>query len=194
MRTSRGDSYGSCSSLRLRRRVGVGVPALVGLPGSVLVAASPQSPAIPVRLVAAGLWDHGSAELPQQLRNGDGDQAGFAGVCVAGALAGGCDGEEGVGEQGDRGPAVPGGPGGDLAAVEPGGLLRELVILLDSPPRDRYRDEPGQRDRVRGPAQEVADGPGVTGPAQEQDGVPVIWPVGGDDGHAVLLLRRHRYT
>ena len=28
---------------------------------------------------------------------------------------------------------MPGGPGGDLAAVEPGDLFRELVILLDVP-------------------------------------------------------------
>ena len=33
--------YGSCRSLRLWQRVGVGVPALVGLLGAILVAASP---------------------------------------------------------------------------------------------------------------------------------------------------------
>jgi hypothetical protein len=50
---------------------------------------------------------------------------------------------------------------------------------LDFPPGDRYGDQPGQRDRVPGPAQEVADGAGVAVPAQEQDGVPVVMSFGG---------------
>ena len=77
-----------------------------------------------MRLVAAGRGDDGSAELPEQFGDGDGDQPEFAGAAVAGALPGGGDGEEGAGEQADRGPAVPGGPGGDLAAVQPADLLR----------------------------------------------------------------------
>jgi hypothetical protein len=48
---------------RLRHFVGVGVPALVGLAGVVLVAASPESPCVAVRLVAAGPGDDGAAEL-----------------------------------------------------------------------------------------------------------------------------------
>jgi hypothetical protein len=108
----------------LRQLVGVGLPALVGLPGTVLVAAAPERPGGAVWLVAAGRGDDGPPELSQQFGDGDGDQPEFAGAAVAGALAGGGDGEEGVGEQADRGPAVPGGPGGDLAAVQPGDLLR----------------------------------------------------------------------
>ena len=115
--------YGSCRSLLLRRSVGVGVPAPVGLLGLVLMPAAPQRPGLAVRLIAAGLGDHGSAELSEQFRDGDGDQPECARVPVAGALPGGGDGEEGVGEQADRGPAVPGGPGGDLAAVEAGHLF-----------------------------------------------------------------------
>jgi len=69
--------------------------------------------------------------MPEQFRDGDGDQPEFAGAAVAGPLQGAGHGEEGVGEQADRGPAVPGGPGGDLAFVEPGDLLGELVIFLD---------------------------------------------------------------
>jgi hypothetical protein len=72
--------------------------------------------------------------MSEQFRDGDGDQPEFAGAAVAGPLRGGGHGEEGVGEQADRSPAVPGGPGGDLACVEPGDLLRELVILLSQPP------------------------------------------------------------
>ena len=110
------------------------MPALVGLLGLVLVAAPPCEPGAAVGPVAAGFGDDGSAELSEQLRDGDGDQAGKAVGCVAGALPGGGDGEEGVGEQADRCPAVPGGPGGDLAAVELGDLLGLLVIFLSQPP------------------------------------------------------------
>ena len=90
-------------------------------------------------LVAAGVGDDGSAELPEQLGDGDGDELEDAGAAVEGALAGGGDGEEGVGEQADRGPAVPGCPGGDLAAVQPADLLRLLVIFRFSIWRRRRR-------------------------------------------------------
>src|SRR5579872_566364 len=121
-------TYGSCRSLSWQL-VGVGVPALVGLLGLVLVASSPQRPGDAVRLVAARLGDDDPAKLSEQLRNGNGDQAGCCGADVAGALQGG-HGEESAGEQADRGPAVPGGPGGDLAAVQPADLLSQLVILF----------------------------------------------------------------
>src|SRR5262249_59054836 len=99
--------------------------------GAVLVAASPQRPGVAVRLVAAWLGDDGAAQLPEQLRHGDGDQVEDAGAAVRGALAGGGHGEERAGEQAERGPAVPGGPGGDLAAVQAADLLGYLVIFLD---------------------------------------------------------------
>jgi len=83
-----------------------------------------------VALVAAGAGDDGAAELSEQLGDGDGDQLKESGVGVAGALAGGGDGEERGGEEADRGPAVPGGPGGDLPGVQPGDLLRNLVIFF----------------------------------------------------------------
>ena len=62
------------------------MPALVGLAGAVLVAASPQRPGVAVRLVAAGFGDDGAAELSQQLRYGDGDQFEDAGAAVRDAL------------------------------------------------------------------------------------------------------------
>jgi hypothetical protein len=49
------------------------------------------------------------------------------------ALHGDGDGEVDVGEQADRGPAVPGPPADDLPGVQPGGLLGELVIFLNQP-------------------------------------------------------------
>ena len=42
----------------------------------------------------------------------------------------GGDGEEGVGEQGEGGPAVPGGPGTDLVLVQTGESFAGLEILL----------------------------------------------------------------
>jgi hypothetical protein len=111
-------------------------------------------------------------ELPEQLGDGDGDEPGDAGAASEGALAGGGDGE-GVAEQADRGPAVPGCPGGDLAAVQPADLLRLLVIFLGSPSGDGGGDQLSERDRGRAPAQEVADGAGVAVPPEQQEGVPV---------------------
>jgi hypothetical protein len=99
------------------------MPSLVGLLGAVLVAASPQRPGVTVRLVAAGFGDDGAAELPEQFGHGDGDQVEHARADVPGTLPGSGHGEERAGEQADRGPAVPGGPGGDLAAVQPADLL-----------------------------------------------------------------------
>jgi hypothetical protein len=101
-----------------------------------------------VGLVAAGVGDDGAVELPEQLGDGDGDEPEDVGAAVEGALAG--DGDEGVGEQADRGPAVPGGLGGDLAAVQAADLLRLLVIFLDSPPGGRDGDQLRERDRGRG--------------------------------------------
>jgi site-specific DNA recombinase len=54
---------------------------------------------------------------------------------------------------------------------------------LDSPPGDGHGDQLRQRDRVRGPAQEVADGAGVAVPAQEQCRVPGLVSFGGVAGH-----------
>ena len=47
------------------------------------------------------------------------------------------------------------------------------------PAGDGYRDQPGERDRVRAPAQVVADGAGVAVPSQEQEGVPAVVALGG---------------
>ena len=64
---------------------------------------------------------------------------------------------------------------------------------LDSPPGDGDLDQLRQRDRVRAPAQVVADGAGVAVPAEQQEGVPVVLAVGGvvgrdlDHGPVVVL-------
>jgi site-specific DNA recombinase len=59
---------------------------------------------------------------------------------------------------------------------------------LDLPAGDGHCDQLGQRDRVRAPAQVVADGAGVAVPAQQQHAVPVAVSVGG----VVGLGRDHR--
>jgi hypothetical protein len=56
---------------------GVGVPALAGLAGAVLVAASPGGPVQPVGPVPPGRRDDGAAQERQQLRDGDRDQSGI---------------------------------------------------------------------------------------------------------------------
>lgn len=137
-------------------------------------------------LVAPGFGDDGAAEQPEQFGDADGDEFEGAGVAVELALEGRGDGEERGGGQAEGGPPVPGGPGGDLPGVQSGDLLGYLVILLDFPARDGHPDQGGQRGGLRGPAEVVADGPGVAVPAQEQDGVPGVVSVGGvvgDDFH-----------
>jgi hypothetical protein len=89
----------------------------------------------PVSPVAPGWRDDGVAQEPQQLRNGDRDQPGvqvWAGLLLA--LDGDGDGEVDVGEQADRGPAVPGFPADDLPGVQADGLLGKLVIFFNQPP------------------------------------------------------------
>ena len=86
----------------------------------------------PVGLVSPGWRDDGVAQEPQQFGNGDGDQSGVqarAGVVLA--LHGGGDGEVDVGQQADRGPAVPGLPADDLPGVQAGDLLGKLMIFLE---------------------------------------------------------------
>ena len=70
-----------------------------------------------------------------------------AGVLLALQGDGDGDGEIDVGDQADRGPAVPGPPADHLSGVQADGLLAELVILFNPPPGHRDGDQPGQRDR-----------------------------------------------
>lgn len=139
--------------------------------------------------VAAGFGDDGAAELSQQLRDGDGDQPEDAGVFVAGPLEGGGHSEEDIGEQADRGPAVPGGPGGDLAAVQPADLLGLLVVFLYFPSGDRDGYQLRQRDRARAPAQVIADGAGVAVPPEQQERVPVVLAAGVSSGRIPVMAQ-----
>jgi hypothetical protein len=62
------------------------------------------------------------------------------------------NGEVDLGEQADRGPAVPGLPADDLPGVQAGHLLAELVISFDFPSGRCDGGQPGQRDRPGRPA------------------------------------------
>ena len=63
--------------------------------------------------------------------------------------AGGChDGQEGVGEQGEGGPAVPGGPASDLVLVQGGEFLAGLEAFLDAPASAGDGDQSRQWDRL----------------------------------------------
>lgn len=90
-------SYGSCTSLSSGDGVGVCVPALAGLPGAMLVAASPVGPVQRMLAVPPGRRDDGTAQQSQQFGDGDGDhRGGGAGGGVLGAFEGGGDGEEDI--------------------------------------------------------------------------------------------------
>jgi hypothetical protein len=93
----------------LRCGVGIGIPALVGLASSVLVASSPCRPAQLVGQIAARRWDHRIPQEPQQFGDGDRDQCGHAGgrVGVGQAVGGDGDGEVDVGERANRAPTRP---------------------------------------------------------------------------------------
>ena len=80
---------------------------------------------------------------------GQRDQLVLAWPAAAG-LCGGQDGQERVGEQGQDGPPVPGGPAADLVLVQGGQFLSGGEPVLDFPPRPGYPHQPGQRHRAGG--------------------------------------------
>ena len=104
----------------------------MGSAGAVLVAAPPRGPVQPVGPVTPGRRDDDAPQQPHQLRDGDRDQPvvqARAGIVLV--LQGYRDREVEVGEQAERGPAVPGLPADHLPGVQAGGLLAELVIFFD---------------------------------------------------------------
>jgi len=74
-----------------------------------------------------------SGEQPADLVAGQRDQLVVPQLAATG-LGGGQDGQERVGEQGQDGPAVPGGPAADLVLVQGGQFLAGGEPVLDSPP------------------------------------------------------------
>ncbi len=91
-----------------------------------------------------GAEEQGVEELAE-LVDGQLDEPGR---CRSGvAFDGGGHGQEGVGEHGQGGPAVPGGPAADLVLVEPDQFLGRLEGFLDPPrcPATRIRVRSGTR-------------------------------------------------
>jgi hypothetical protein len=80
---------------------------------------------------AGGLEEEGVHE-PMELVDGQFEQARWGGGQVL--LGGGGHGEERVGEQGEGGPLVPGGPAADLVLVQSGQALGGVERLLDPLP------------------------------------------------------------
>lgn len=109
--------------------------------GSGLMSASPSGP---VQLhCGSGQLLAQSGEQPADLVAGQRDQLV---VVRAGAikLGRGQDGQERVGEQGQGGPAVPGGPAADLVLVQGGEFLAGGEPVLDLPPGPGYLHQLGQ--------------------------------------------------
>ena len=117
-------------------------------------------------------------EHAQHFGNGDWDQA-YLQAGVGAAVQGDGDGQVHAGEQAQRAPAVPGPPADDLAGVQAGDLLGELVIFLDPPPGLRDGDQPGQRHRPGCPAPVERAGAGIPVAADQQCAVPGIAAVAG---------------
>src|SRR5215218_9235189 len=96
--------------------------------GAGLVSASPPRPAQPMAEVVGGT-DEQRGEQVLDLVAGQADQPGW--WRVLGAVAGRKHHQEGVGEHGKGGPAVPGAPAADLMGVQATKALAGLEALLD---------------------------------------------------------------
>ena len=84
-------------------------------------------------------------EESAKLVDGQRDQTCHPGLCVA--FAGGGHGQEGMGEHGQGGPAVPGGPAPDLVLIKPGQSFGGLEGFLDAPALTGDGDEGVQGGR-----------------------------------------------
>jgi len=134
------------------------------------MSASPDRPAQPVAEITGGTGEQRREQM-LDLVAGQPDQPGW--WRVPGAVGGRKHHEEGVGEHGQGGPAVPGPPAADLMLVQADQAFAGLEALLDGPAPPGYPDQGGQRDRVGCPA--VVEGQ-LTGPlvaAHQQPALPL---------------------
>ena len=114
--------------------------------GAVLMASSPGRPAQP-RVQCPEWTEQVYREQMADLVTSQRNLPVAAGVRAC-STAGG-DGEEGVDEQGEGGPAVPGGPAAGLVRDQAGEFSAGLEVLLDRPPAAGHADQCGQRHRDR---------------------------------------------
>ncbi len=118
--------------------------------------------------------------------DGQRDQTSGCGLSVA--FGGGGHGQEGVGEHGQGGPAVPGGPAPDLVLIEPGEAFGGLEGFLDAPALPCDRDEGVQGDRPWCVAAQVGQLAGGIVAADQQmvpPGVGAVLGVERDPGPGV---------
>jgi hypothetical protein len=121
------------------------------------------------------------------ISDGDGDEGGeqvldlVAGHCdqpgrcrVAGAFDEGDDDQEGVGEHGQGGPAVPGAPAADLMLVQADQAFGGLEAFLDGPAASGDPDQGGQRDRAWRPAVVEGQLAGGAVAAHQQPALPGV--------------------
>ena len=110
-------------------------------------------------------------EESAKLVDGQCDEPGRCGLGVA--FGGGGHGQEGVGEHGQGGPAVPGGPAADLVLVESGEAFGGLEGFLDAPALSGHGHQRAQGDRVRAVAAQVGLLAGAVVAADQQVMSPV---------------------
>jgi hypothetical protein len=109
----------------------------VAFHGSGFMAASSDGPSERVGAASAG-FDDQDVEQVAKFVDGHSDQPGWV---VTVAVTGGRGGEEGVGEDRQGGPAVPGRPAAVLVLVQTEAGLRGLERFLDFPAASGDRDE-----------------------------------------------------
>jgi len=114
---------------------------------------------------AAGGVDDEDREQSADVVAGQRDQP--VGSGAVGVLGDGDDHEQGVGEHGEQGPALPGDPAADLVFVEPGQTLTGLEGLLDRPSPARDPDQLAQRHHLGGVAAVERQFTGVSVAAHE---------------------------
>ena len=93
---------------------------------------------------------------------------------VAGPFSAGGHHQEGVGDHGQGGPAVPGAPAADLVLVQADQALGGLKALLDGPASSGDLDQGGQRDRAWRPAAVEGQLAGLVVAAQQQPALPGV--------------------
>lgn len=84
------------------------------------------------------------------------------------AFDAGGDGEEGLGEHREGGPAVPRGPAPDLVLIKSGEALGGLEALFDAPALSGDADQRRHRRRSRTPAAVVGELAGLVVTADQQ--------------------------
>lgn len=105
--------------------------AVVAAQGTGLVLSAPSGPVQPVVDAADAVRDQFREQVPD-LVDCQSNQP-LCPLWTAGMLARGYGGEEGVGEHGQCGVAVPGGPGTDLVLVQAYFVLSGAEALLHAP-------------------------------------------------------------